>query len=382
MVAGLVLLGGATALLMAGTNIPMVLIARLLQGAAAALNWTVGLALVFDTVQGQNIGRALGWVSMSISAALLSSPMLGGIVYQYGGYYSVYAMCFGLVAVDIAMPLLIIEAKAAKVWNEESRPQLTSAVVVPGISEEKNVPGHQSDSNPPPVDETNARTSTQPGKSSSPGFFKLFRKPRLVAALGGNFVLGIVDTSFNSTLPLFVAEKFNWNATGAGLIFLPLQVPSLLGPLVGAATDHWGPKPLVAGGFILTVPFLVCLQFVTENTLAHKSMLCGLLAGVGIARAMVVGPLMAEITWVIGEQAADDDGEEVESNAGGKSTIAQAYGLYNMAFSGGSILGPVMAGNIRDASDWGTMCWSLGIIVFVTFVTQAIWIGGPLRRRA
>lgn len=114
----------------------------------------------------------------------------------------------------------------------------------------------------------------------------------------------------------------------------------------------------------------------TDNTLAHKAILCGILGGVGIARAMVVGPLMAEITWVIGERAADQKGP----SSTGKSSIAQAYGLYNMAFSGGSILGPIMAGMIRDASGWGTVGWSLGVLAFVTFVTQAIWIGGPLKR--
>ncbi|KAF1954598.1 MFS general substrate transporter [Byssothecium circinans] len=380
MIVGLVLLGGSTALLMAGTNIPMVLIARLLQGAAAALNWTVGLALVFDTVQGQNVGRALGWVSMAISAALLSSPMLGGIVYQYGGYYSVYAMCFGLVAIDIAMPLLIIEVKAARRWNEEINPPGVDTVAAPDIPEGKTT--RPPTAIPPPVGEMNDHGFPQQSRSSKPGMISLLRKPRLLAALGGNFVLGIIDTSFNSTLPLFVAETFNWNSTGAGLVFLPLQVPSLLGPLVGAGSDRWGPKPLVAGGFLLAIPFLICLRFVTEDTIAHKAMLCGLLGGVGIARAMVVGPLMAEITWVIGERAEGEEEHEVGPDAGGKSIIAQAYGLYNMAFSGGSILGPVMAGNIRDASDWGTVGWSLGILAFVTFVTQAIWIGGPLRRGA
>ncbi|PVI01088.1 MFS general substrate transporter [Periconia macrospinosa] len=379
MVAGLALLGGATALLMAGTNIPMVLIARLLQGAAAALNWTVGLALVFDTVQGPNIGRALGWVSMAISAALLSSPMLGGIVYQYGGYYPVYAMCFGLIAVDIAMPLLIIEAKAARRWNEPESSTLVNAAVAPSLGEEKVA--DPSVSVPPPVDETNASPSSPQSKPKKPGMISLLRKTRLLAALGGNFVLGIIDTSFNSTLPLFVADTFNWNSTGAGLIFLPLQVPSLLGPLVGAGSDRWGPKPLVVGGFLLSVPFLVCLQFVTDNTLAHKAMLCGLLTGVGIGRALIVGPLMAEITWVVEEQTTGEEAGGTEPSTGGKTTIALAYGLYNMAFSGGSILGPVMAGNIRDASDWGTVGWSLGILAFVTFVTQAIWIGAPLTRR-
>jgi MFS family permease len=377
MVAGLALLGGATALLCAGTKIPMLVIGRLLQGASAALVWTVGLALIFDTIQGQNVGRAMGWVSTSISAALLSSPMLGGIVYQYGGYYSVYAMCFGLIAVDILMRLSIVEVKYAKQWDEHNDLPLDGITVTPTASETSGP--HISASNSitsPPAEETNDQMPTQQSKPSQSGILSLLRKPRLLAALWGNLVLGIIDTSFNSTLPLFVVDAFGWNSTGAGLIFLPLQVPSLLGPLVGIGSDRWGAKPLVAGGFLLAIPFLICLRFVADNTLAHKAILCVLLGGIGIARAMVVGPLMAEITMVINERTSDEKG----LSSSGKSTIAQAYGLYNMAFSGGSILGPIMAGMIRDASGWGTVGWSLAVLAAFTFVTQAIWIGGPLRR--
>jgi MFS family permease len=376
MVAGLALLGGATALLCAGINIPMLVIGRLLQGASAALVWTVGLALIFDTIQGQNVGRAMGWVSTSISAALLSSPMLGGIVYDYGGYYSVYAMCFGLIAVDILMRLSIVEVKYAKQWDESIGLPLDIVTGALDASEPYDPDViHLDPLMTTPVEETNDQSPTQQSNGQS-GILSLLRKPRLLASLWGNLVLGIIDTSFNSTLPLFVVDTFGWNSTGAGLIFLPLQIPSLLGPLVGIGSDRWGPKPLVAGGFLFATPFLICLRFVTDNTLAHKAILCVLLGGIGIARAMVVGPLMAEITLVINERTLDQKGP----GPTGKSTIAQAYGLYNMAFSGGSILGPIMAGMIRDASGWGTVGWSLAVLAFATFVTQAIWIGGPIRR--
>lgn len=91
-----------------------------------------------------------------------------------------------------------------------------------------------------------------------------------------------------------------------------------------------------------------------------------MLIGVGIAMALVLGPLMAEIAWVV---------EEAMPNSTSNS-FAQAYGLYNMAFSGGALLGPIIGSMIRDAAGWGTVGWTLGLVTFVTPITQAIWVGG------
>ena len=45
-------------------------------------------------------------------------------------------------------------------------------------------------------------------------------------------------TSFDAVLPLYVKATFGWSSTGAGLIFLAVVLPSLLGPLIGWAADR------------------------------------------------------------------------------------------------------------------------------------------------
>ncbi|KAK2025103.1 MFS general substrate transporter [Colletotrichum zoysiae] len=355
MVIGLLLLGGATALLCAGTSIPLLVVGRLLQGASAALVWTVGLALIVDATSSENIGKAMGWVGMAMSAGILSSPMLGGLVYRASGYYAVFAMCFGLIAVDTAMRLAAIDVKTAQALLSE--PQIITSGIA--LDDERYT-----------YDSQIANPTLRGGNASrKPAFVTLLRSPRLLAALWGTLVHGIVTTSFDSTLPLFVSETFDWDSVGAGLIFLPLVTPSLLGPLVGAACDRWGARLLSSIGFLIATPFLICLRFVDSNSLSQKIILCALLIGVGIAMALVLGPLMAEITWVV-EEAFPSSAQ---------SSYAQAYGLYNMAFSGGALLGPIIGGMIRDAAGWGTLGWTLGLVTFVTFITQAIWIGGRVR---
>ena len=62
LLAGLVLLVIGSALFAVGQRFVILLIARCLQGMAAAVVWTVGLAMIQDSVSPGNMGRAVGTV--------------------------------------------------------------------------------------------------------------------------------------------------------------------------------------------------------------------------------------------------------------------------------------------------------------------------------
>ena len=65
---GLIMLALATVLLAVGQSIAVLTIARFLQGASSGVVWTVGLALLVETVGPENLGKAIGsvWMSSSI----------------------------------------------------------------------------------------------------------------------------------------------------------------------------------------------------------------------------------------------------------------------------------------------------------------------------
>ena len=82
---------------------------RILQGMSAAVVWTVGLALLADTVGHEKIGQAMGYVAMSMSVSVLVGPLLGGVVYDKAGFYAVFTMGFGVIGVDIVLRVLLVE---------------------------------------------------------------------------------------------------------------------------------------------------------------------------------------------------------------------------------------------------------------------------------
>ncbi|KAF5023765.1 hypothetical protein F66182_4198 [Fusarium sp. NRRL 66182] len=367
MLVGLIVLSGATVFLCVGRTLALFMVGRALQGVSAALTWTVGLALVVDTVDKDHIGKAMGWISTACSLGILMAPLLGGVVYGKGGYYSVFAMCFGLLAVDIALRLVIIEVKEAKVWldNEE---HVASADADGVIAEQPKTDKNQDGPDQATHDRVRDGTASSPAGAPIQTLINLLKQPRFLAALWGTFVQAVINTALESTLPLLTHEIFGWDSIGAGLIFLPVILPMFLGPLIGMVGDRYGPKWLASFGFLFGTPFAVCLRFVDENTMEDKILLCGLLVGVGITSVLIFGPLMAEITWAV-------QGENGDEGAG---QIAQAYGLYNMAYSGGSLVGPILGGLIKDSAGWGTVGWSLGIIVFVSVIPTVLYTGGPL----
>ena len=68
---GLAALLGATVLLGFGNSIAVLVVARILQGISAAVVWTVGLAMVLDTVGPENLGKTIGTVSFMLLLLLL-----------------------------------------------------------------------------------------------------------------------------------------------------------------------------------------------------------------------------------------------------------------------------------------------------------------------
>jgi MFS family permease len=369
-------------------------------------SWVVGLALLSDTVPQEHLAQAFGYVTLGLSLGLLIAPLLAGVVFERAGYTAVFAMAYALVGFDILLRLALVEKKVAARWlpvqdqpegsggnTLESTNQESGLVVSssgPHTTKEAGLlPSHSTNvekasiesSQPQPIPGVpQARNSL---RSRLPPVLSLLYSRRLLSALFGALIQAALITAFDSVLALRAAKIFGWQSTGAGLLFLPLVLPSFLAPVVGYLTDRIGARYPAGLGFLLAAPPLVCLRFVTENSLRQKVLLCALLALIGLALTFTMPPVMAEISKVVEakEKNMAANGEKGWGKGGG---VAQAFGLYNMAFAGGCLVGPLLAGFIADEKGWNTMSWVLGLLSAVTAVPTWLWmegwIGKDLRR--
>lgn len=362
---------------------------------SAAVVWTVGLALVADTVDVNEVGEMMGYVFSAMSIATIAGPLLGGVVFNKAGYNAVFGMAYGLIGIDIAMRLFLIEKKDAKKWEStEALPEatlpsgekvqqdvneITAASPSSVVDLEKSIEDHVRKDNQPTQDATAESepasadaTSVHPEKRI-PAMITLLKSRRLLSTVWACFAAGTLMTQFDSVLPLFVKDTFGWNSIGAGLIFLPVLLPSFLSPLVGWGIDRYGPRWFSVAGFLLFGPVEVLLRLVTHNSMGQKVLLCALLTLIGVALDLAATPLLVEITLVVEQKERDTPGL-----FGKKGAYAQAYGLFNLAWAAGCLVGPIWAGLVREHEGWGTMTWSLSILSFVTIVPVAIWTGGSI----
>ncbi|QSZ29791.1 hypothetical protein DSL72_004308 [Monilinia vaccinii-corymbosi] len=315
---GLLALAGSTVLLYVGNIIGILLAGRVLQGFSAAVVDVVGLALIVDTVGPEAVGEAMGYVGLSMNLAILLGPMLGGLYMLLLGT----TLYFHGVRADGTRHILATgndrEEKAARWLPTESAPlehpletlqEAKAEPVAPLLSTEvecNNTPGPES----LPSTNAQARPSQKPlphitvqwveePRRHLPRIFQLLSSRRVLTALWACIVKASLLTAFDSTLPLFVSSTFHWNSLGAGMIFLPMIVASLIVPIGGKVSDRFGPRWLTTAGFVAACPPLILLRLVHHDTLKQKVLLCVLLALFAAATTCVLTPLIAEIAYAV-----------------------------------------------------------------------------------
>ncbi|KAL2856964.1 major facilitator superfamily domain-containing protein [Aspergillus pseudodeflectus] len=367
---GLLALGGSTVMFWFAQSATALVIARTLQGLSAAVVWTVSMALIVDTVGKDQVGAAMGIVSMAMTVGTVSGPFIGGLVLSKAGYHAVFSIAIALILLDIALRLVMIERKNALEWLQDQPASVEETErllepVAPGDSLHKYaaIPreAEQSASEGGKVaDDGLAESSpseTKAKKRSVPGIVRLLCSGALLVVLAAAVLQAVAYSSFDTVLPLYVMSTFKMGPMGIGLCFIPLFTPSFFSTLIGSAVDHYGSRRITLLAFLIDVPYFLLLQLVAENTTHDKILLYILLFFAGLAAALKTVALMVEVNHVVGEKEKECPG--IFGEQGG---TAQAYGLYNVAWSGGQVLGPLVAGWLVEWKGWATMVSVFGIV--------------------
>ncbi|KAF2739078.1 MFS general substrate transporter [Polyplosphaeria fusca] len=376
---GLVLLLLSTILLALGRNIPVLALARFLQGASGGTVWTIGLALLLETVGQENLGKAIGSVLSLTSVAGFFGPVVGGTLYAKTGYQGVFGVGIALIVIDFFMRLLVIEKGVAARYLTPARNsqslETDGATEGPGPSESTPLLSSDSGSDLSTyrLEEPKIRlTKTLP-------ILLVLKDPSLQTALFMGLMQAILLGAFDATVPLVASTRYGFDSLKAGLLFLPLTASDLfLGPVFGWCVDRWGTKPVSVIGFAYLVPALVLLRIPTEvvtdpelpRQIALYSCLL-LLNGVGFAIinsvSIVESGNVVEKYWRANSRLFD-----------GQAPYAQLYGINSMIWSLGLTVGPLIAGKLRETIGYGNMNAVLAGVCFITTILSAVFIGGKV----
>jgi MFS transporter, DHA1 family, solute carrier family 18 (vesicular amine transporter), member 1/2 len=98
--------------------------ARLLQGVSAAGGWTAGLALIADVSRTDRV-RSMGVAMVGSTVGSILGPMLGGLLYNRGGYSLPFFVAFILLLIDLAMLWTLLPSTSGTSQSAEEGGLLT-----------------------------------------------------------------------------------------------------------------------------------------------------------------------------------------------------------------------------------------------------------------
>jgi DHA1 family solute carrier family 18 vesicular amine transporter 1/2 len=199
---GLVALAASTVLFAYAKELPALFTARLVQGAADAITWVVGFALVADLYAPEERGRVTGIILGGTSVAYMIGPSIGGWLYEIGGIRMPF----------LAVTAMSIATMAGFVWLR--------------------VPAEHTLHEPVPVG-------------------RLLRN-REVATCGVVVFLAAASiTMFEPVFVLYIQGKLGIGPAKIGTLFAAASLANtFFHPLAGRFADRWGARRLTGIGLI------------------------------------------------------------------------------------------------------------------------------------
>ncbi|GAA5863358.1 hypothetical protein JCM3774_005264 [Rhodotorula dairenensis] len=393
---GLLFMAAAVVIFMEAKTYALMIVARILQGFSGTVLWTIGLALITDSVPEERVGTVLGAVMIGFSCGQAIGPPVGGVLYERMGYRAPFVFSLILVGVDLILRLFIIEKHNALKYihaghyipNFEAPgyvdpahtidSQKTCTVAVVPDSELKQPAEPAGPLSRSQIGVDNAVSDEAPQahhaalKSKIPthwiGLWHLLQSPRAMTTIALTFLNGFVVGALQDTgMTLYLEEEYGLTAFGAGLVFLGFVVPTFFAsPLAGWLVDRWGTKWIMAFGTLLCIPMYPLL--IIKGPLA---LFIFFLTMIGIGVSAFITPTTVDLALVAARNPT--------------ITTAHVFSLFNLAFSVGSLIGPIVGGQIVSGvgilRGWTAICILSAGLTAMILPAIVVWVGGPLRWR-
>ena len=332
-----------------------------------------------EVVGQERLGRAMGFSSMALSMALLLGPVLGGVLYEYVGYFETFLPALVLLGVELVLRLLIVEKRTRRFSengdNERgSREEEGDNSVKDGPegtaendSDEFSPSAMESQPLLPPPTPPATSSPTAPGNA----YLILLTDSRFLVSMTSIFILNSTANGFDAVLAPYINSTFSLGPVHAAALFLTLAIPMLFAPLTGHLTDRFGAKIVASTGLGIGAPSLAALSLVGPGTEAPMLKLSALFFLIGVALALSLVPLQVDATAAVGAIEKRNVGVFGERGA-----YARAFGLVNGMSAAGGMVGPLAAGYSRIRVGWDVMALGMGGLTLLVLGFVVVWTGG------
>ncbi|KAJ5296187.1 hypothetical protein N7508_011008 [Penicillium antarcticum] len=320
---------------------------RLMQALGSACVWVISFATIADQVPADDLGKVYGFVAIAISVGTSGGPLVAGILFDLGGYWTAWSSVLVVIVFDIVFRILILE---------KSQPE--PITVKAGTDAERDA------LIPPSTSSDNHEHPTVDEKTGLEFYLYLFRNGRFFGGVVSYFCFALLTTSFDTTLPLHVRDTFHWKSLPAGLLFAAFQGPAVfLAVPVGWLKDKVGTRHPTAIGFLLLVPTLWMIGVPGDARFpwANRGDLGQILYSVAVTCAGVVICLLNGVGMMEATQAVEEIQEAHPGIFGPNGGYSRAISAVSVSWTLGMFFGPILAGYATEQIGYYEMNCLLGL---------------------
>ncbi|PPH38338.1 MFS transporter [Rathayibacter sp. AY1E3] len=298
---------GVTSLLCAlAPTAEVLIVARMLQGAAGAILVPSSLALIIATVHGAAQARTIGAWTAWTGTATIAGPVLGGLLVDAGSWRYVFALNL----LPIAVTLVLLRRLGAV--DSGTRVPIDGFGAVLGVIGLGGPVFALIEQERLGIQHPLVLTALIGGVAALVAFVVWERRaahPMLPLSLfaSRNFTVGNVSTAFVYgalsfgffALGLFLQQTLGFSATLAGLATLPPTILLLLlSQVSGSLSARFGPRLFMGVGPLIAAAGFLLLSFVDEGADYATQLLPGILL-FGFGLAVTVAPLTSTILGAV-----------------------------------------------------------------------------------
>ena len=296
--AGFILFAAGSCCCALAPSFSLFLLARIVQGAGAAMYQAMNMALVVKLAAPENRGRAIGIVSSFVAAGTIAGPSLGGIVVQWFHWKAAFWFLSGIaftlwLLAQWTIPKKLDESRSGSAEHLDLIGAGMFAVVLGSLAFTLNYASGTHDSSLLLVVPMLILIASLLifAKWIHPGRWKSGAgQPFLPVDLLANrpFVLGCITStasylsvfSTQVVMPTFLRTELDLAPAVAGLIMISHPAALIvIAPIAGECVDRFGASRVLMAGMAMMGSVLIMLGFLNVHTPIWLIVICLLLLG-------------------------------------------------------------------------------------------------------